>query len=104
VLWSSGVPCRHFRRKSFLRDTRNRVIRRKIFGIGVVVLLSALISLSLGTTTLGFLPYELGILVLVYLLPGLLGFAFARMGLRPEYREVRFSAPISDPHLDESSE
>jgi len=72
--------------------------------IVATVLLSALISLSLGMTTLGFLPYGLGILVLIYILQGLLGASLARVDLRPEYGEVRFPAPISDPHLDKASE
>jgi hypothetical protein len=68
------------------------------------VLMSALISRSLEMTIPGFLPFGLGILVIVYLLHGLLGFTLARMDLRPEYREVRYPSPQSDPPPDISSQ
>jgi len=68
------------------------------------VLLSALISRAAGMTPLGFLPFGLGILVVVYFLQGLLGYTLARMDDRPEYVEVRFPAPQSGPHPDQPSQ
>lgn len=63
--------------------------------IVATVLVSALLSVSLGMTTLRFLPYGFGILVLIYILHGLIGYALARMDFRPEFRQVRFPAPPS---------
>lgn len=72
--------------------------------IVATVLLSALISGAAGMTAAGFLPFGLGILVLVYVLHGFVGFALARRDLEPEYGEARFPAPKPEPPAQGTSE
>jgi hypothetical protein len=72
--------------------------------IVATVLVSALISVSLGMTTLSFLPYGIGIFILMLILHSVLAYRLARMDFRPEYRQVRFPAATSDSPRDQSGE
>ncbi|HSJ52327.1 MAG TPA: hypothetical protein VLC52_01155 [Anaerolineae bacterium] len=72
--------------------------------IVATVVLSAAISSALGMTAARFLPFGLGILVVVYVLHGFIGFALAKKDLEPDHLQARFPAPQPGPPAGESSE